>query len=248
MTTSSGGSRKKSAKLSKTCFVICPIGSSDSDDRKRSDQLFNHIIQPVCADLGYEVLRADNLPDPGVITNQIMELLVNAELVVADLTGRNPNVFYELGVRHCTGKPFVQLMFEKAEVPFDIANVRTLAYSLDLDKFEIAKNQLKSMIEWIDNNPSKVVNPVLLAKNLGTLLGGDSSDQSQAQMMTLLLQISKDVSEVQQNSHSTYYDLDDVESSVSDLDSSLDEVKQALLRIERMVDKIERSTFDSKGY
>ena len=226
-------SKKKT--LRKKCFVICPIGAAHSEDRKRSDQLLKHIVSPVCSDLGYEVLRSDKLPDPGVITNQIMDLLVNAELVIADLTGRNPNVFYELGVRHCTGKPFVQLMFEKADVPFDIANVRTLTYSLDLDTFDLAKQELRVAIEWIQKNPEKVVNPVLLAKNVGTLLGGTDTDQTFAQMMTLLMQISGDVVEIQRKTHSTVWDVDDVKGSVEDVESSVSDLESAVARIEDLL-------------
>src|SRR3989338_8854008 len=78
----------------KICFVISPIGEDDSDTRKRSDQVLKHIITGAVEQLGYEVIRADKISEPGIITHQILQHIVDAPLVIADLTERNPNVFY----------------------------------------------------------------------------------------------------------------------------------------------------------
>lgn len=80
----------------KICFVIAPIGEEGSDIRRRSDQVFKHIIAPAAKDCGYETIRADKISEPGIITSQVILHLVEDALVIADLTGRNPNVFYEL--------------------------------------------------------------------------------------------------------------------------------------------------------
>lgn len=103
-----------------TCFYICPIGLSESATRKRSDQIFLHIVSATLAPLGYQISRADQLDQSGVITSQIIDGLLNSDLVVADLTDHNPNVYYELAVRHAVGKPFVQLIAEGQKLPFDI--------------------------------------------------------------------------------------------------------------------------------
>src|SRR5690242_1093880 len=92
------------------CFVISEIGEENSEIRRRADDVLKYVIAPAAIDCGYEdPVRADQLPDPGIITSQIIQYLVESPLVVADLTGRNPNVFYELAVRHATGKPVVQM-------------------------------------------------------------------------------------------------------------------------------------------
>lgn len=92
------------------CFVISPIGDDNSDTRKRSDMVLKHIICPPIEQLGYEVIRADKISEPGIITTQIIQLIVDSALVIADLTERNPNVFYELALRHAIRKPLVQLI------------------------------------------------------------------------------------------------------------------------------------------
>lgn len=97
------------ASSSKICFVVAPIGEPDSDARKRSDQVLRHIICPAVQPLGYEPVRADQISEPGIITTQIIQHIIDDPLVVADLSGWNPNVFYELALRHALRKPYVQL-------------------------------------------------------------------------------------------------------------------------------------------
>src|SRR5437016_10492301 len=90
----------------KTCFVISPIGDEGSEVRRRSDQVLKHIVRPAARKCGYSsIVRADQMSKPGLITAQVIQCLVNSNLVVADLTGHNPNVFYELAVRHAIRKP-----------------------------------------------------------------------------------------------------------------------------------------------
>ncbi len=92
-----------------SCFYLCPIGKSDSAVRKRSNQIYQHIVKATLEPLGYSVVRADHLEESGTITSQIIEGLLSSDLVVADLTDHNPNVFYELAIRHAVAKPLVQL-------------------------------------------------------------------------------------------------------------------------------------------
>jgi len=86
--------------MTKKCFVICPIDLDGSEVRRRSDQWIRHILTPVLDEVGYQSFRADQMPRPGVITTQIITELVEAPLVIADLSPANPNVLYELAVRH----------------------------------------------------------------------------------------------------------------------------------------------------
>jgi hypothetical protein len=72
----------------KICFVIAPIGAPGSETRKRSDQVLKHIICPAAADRGYTAVRADEIPEPGIITTQVIDQIVSVPLVVADLRHR----------------------------------------------------------------------------------------------------------------------------------------------------------------
>jgi len=142
----------------KNCFVISRIGSEESEERRHADQLLKHIITP-CLEEEFKIVRADGEASPNQITKSIIKNIVEADLVIADLTGYNPNVFYELAVRHTIGKPVIQLLEKGNEIPFDISNVRTIFYTLDLDGVDKCKGELSKFIESAMSNPESD-NPV----------------------------------------------------------------------------------------
>jgi hypothetical protein len=135
----------------KTCFVIAPIGEEGSEIRKRSDQIFKHVVTPAAAKCDYDPLRADQISEPGMITSQVIQHIVNDPLVIADLSGRNPNVFYELALRHALRKPLVQIIKSGEEVPFDVAGTRTIPVDRHyLDSVETAKEEIVKQIKAIE--------------------------------------------------------------------------------------------------
>lgn len=135
----------------KSCFIVCPIGNDNSPQRRRSDTVLKHIIEPVCRELNFQVTRVDKLNSVDRIDNTIIEHLNNADLVIADMTEHNPNAFYEMGFRHALGKPLIPIMEEDTKIPFDVANLRTITYvTNDLDKAEVAKNRLRETILSFD--------------------------------------------------------------------------------------------------
>lgn len=154
--------RQSTVKKSlKKCFIVAPIGPVDSDTRKRSDQVFEYLLQPILEGLGYEAIRADMITHPGIITSQIIEHLVSDEMVIADLTGSNANVLYELAVRHTIRKPFIQIMASGEKLPFDIGQNRTIFFDYkELSSTANFKENLKKQIESIEQNPDEVSNPV----------------------------------------------------------------------------------------
>jgi DNA-binding protein Fis len=131
-----------------TCFVIAPIGPNESDIRRRSDKVLKHIFRKALAEK-YEVIRGDEIDEPGMITSQVLRAVQEAALVVADLTGHNPNVLYELAVRHAIEKPIIHAIEPKlSKIPFDIAGFRTIEFDLtDPDSIESAVEQLKKQTE-----------------------------------------------------------------------------------------------------
>lgn len=88
-------------------FVIGPIGQAGSDVRKRADLVLHSIIKPALGPLNYTVTRADDITNPGQITPQVITFINSADLVIADLTGHNPNVFYELAIADALEKPVI---------------------------------------------------------------------------------------------------------------------------------------------
>lgn len=138
--------------MSKKCFIVCPISDDGSETRKRSNQLLNYIIKPVCQECGFDVPdRVDLIPNPNSITDRIIKCLSTYDLVIVDLTEHNSNVFYELGYRNALQKPVIQLKLKSDNIPFDVSNINTIDYVLnDLDEVQKAKERLTSMIKTFD--------------------------------------------------------------------------------------------------
>lgn len=134
-------------KSERICFVIAPIGEKDSEARKRSDQVLKLIIGPAAKECGYTALRADKISQPGQITHQVISHILNDPLVVVDLTGHNPNVFYELAIRHASGKPIVQMIDGSETLPFDTLVTRTIFY--DHSEWESPKVAQQELVRHI---------------------------------------------------------------------------------------------------
>jgi hypothetical protein len=154
------------------CFYITPIGDSDSDDRKHADVFLGHVVEPAieALQMGLHVVRADQIENPGMITAQVIEHILNARLVVADLSFHNPNVFYELALRHATGKPTIHISRQFDVTPFDVADVRTIRIdTTDIHAFvtqmEAWRAELTSQARLALDDPDAALNPV-------TALGG----------------------------------------------------------------------------
>jgi hypothetical protein len=111
---------------SRICFFVAPIGDDTSETRQHSDLILASLVEPAIEELDLTVIRADGIDRPGVITAQVIEHIAKARLVVADLSFHNPNVFYELALRHATGKPTVHLIRTQDRIPFDIDQFRTI--------------------------------------------------------------------------------------------------------------------------
>ena len=157
----------------KKCFVVSPIGAENSKERKRSDQVYKYIIEPVCKECNFEPIRVDMLNKTDTITQTIIDHLNQDELVIADMTDHNPNAFYEMGYRACTGKPMINLKEKSENIPFDIAAVRAFDYDLtDLDSVdEIKKRIIETIgaIKFEENNNSETT-----LKKDNTLNGSDN--------------------------------------------------------------------------
>jgi hypothetical protein len=151
----------------KTCFVAAPLGEDGSPTRFRSNEVLEHVIGPALAPLDYDVVRADRISESGYITTQIIERLMEADLVIADLTEKNPNVFYELALRHAFKKPCIQICQSGEKIPFDIAGLRTVFFdsrSLGSAKRaieEIAAHAKAAEREWRESG--RVESPVSVA-------------------------------------------------------------------------------------
>lgn len=142
-------------------FFICPIGGPESLQRQRSNFLATHVCEPVALQKNLEFVRADRLIETGLIIDQIVWHLLNAKIVIADLAGGNPNVMYELAIRHTTGKPCICLGSPSEKIPYNIAPLRVFNVDvLDENSIDKMRESLLEIINMVDNSERGPKSPI----------------------------------------------------------------------------------------
>lgn len=155
-----------------TCFVIGPIGDhlapDDSPERgiyERALEVYEQVIHAACRRFAIVPIRADDLPGSGEINEQVCRQIVDADIVIADLDGGNPNVMYELGIRHAIGKPTVQLG-EHGRLPFDISIIRTIQFTRSPNGLIKARRALESAIQAGMDSGFELLTPARIIRRL----------------------------------------------------------------------------------
>lgn len=155
------------AHFEATAFYITPIGDAGTEIREHSDLFLGSIVEPALEPLKLKVIRADQIDRPGVITKQVVEYLFKSRLVIADLSYHNPNVFYELAIRHMLRKPVVQITRTMDKIPFDVSQVRTIAVDTSsiykmVPQLEAYRSQLAAQVRRALEDPDSVDSPITI--------------------------------------------------------------------------------------
>ncbi len=155
-----------STKHTKRCFVITPIGGDGSAARRAADGLVDAVVEPALKRLGYHVEVSHRIPRAGSITSQVIDLLLNVDVVIANLTDLNPNVMYELAVRHAARLPVIMIAEVGTQLPFDVADERTLFYTNDMAGGTDLMPRLEKAIETAvsEENPDNPIYRVVQMK------------------------------------------------------------------------------------
>jgi hypothetical protein len=157
--------KKAMSKWEVTCFYITAIGDEGSDPRKHSDLFLSTLVEPALKELGLEVVRADKIAEPGMITTHILEHIKLSKLVVADLSLLNPNVFYEMALRHAVKLPIVQIIQKADRLPFDVNQVNSIVIdNTDIytftPKIETYRSEITTLARRALEDPEHVGNPI----------------------------------------------------------------------------------------
>ena len=170
------------------CFIITPIGAENSPIRKKTDGLINNVIKPVCEELGLNAIPAHEIDKPGSITRQVIQHIMQSKMVIANLTGLNPNVMYELAIRHAAKLSVVCLAEEGTLLPFDITTERTIFYTDDMYGAVKLIPNLKSKIESALGD-EKIDNPIYRAITDSKIIKDitDSSDKNANEALSYII-------------------------------------------------------------
>lgn len=152
--------KKKTNKRSiGTCFVLMPF-------KEPFDTYYALIIKPAVVAARLECLRGDSLFRPSPIMGDIWTMIQNATVLVAELTEKNANVFYELGLGHAIGKPIVLMSETMDDVPFDLQPLRVIIYDKDDPAWGVKlRNNLTASLTETIADPTNAV-PAMFRKRV----------------------------------------------------------------------------------
>jgi len=139
-----------------SCFVIMPFGSY-------FDNYYTDIYKPAIEAVGLCAKRADDLYRPSTIVQDIWTYTKEAKIVLADLTDKNPNVFYELGLAHSLAKPAILVTNSMTDVPFDLRALRVIEYDKNYPNWgQLLKEKIENSIKETIESPISSVLPAFL--------------------------------------------------------------------------------------
>jgi hypothetical protein len=107
--------------ITNTCFIMMPFHTLFKDE-------YEMVIQPAVQDAGLKCVRGDEIYTQQSIAHGIWKLIREARVIIAELSGRNPNVMYEIGLAHAIGKPIIFLTRNEEDVPFNLESLKYLYY------------------------------------------------------------------------------------------------------------------------
>lgn len=139
-----------------SCFIIMPFGNW-------FDEYYRTIFIPAIDMAGLKPVRADDLYRPSAIVHDIWEMTKQAKIILADLSEKNPNVFYELGLAHALAKPAILVSETIENIPFDLRALRVIIYDKNKpDWGENLRNNISQSIREILQSPQEAVLPAFL--------------------------------------------------------------------------------------
>lgn len=137
----------------KNAFVLMPFVETLTD-------VYNFLIKGALEEAGYQVTRADDIKSQSNILEDIVKGIIESDLIVADLTDSNPNVYYELGIAHALQKKVVLITQDIDELPFDLKSYRVIGYSTHFARMNEAKSELSQLAEEASKGTVPFGNPV----------------------------------------------------------------------------------------
>lgn len=194
----------------KECFVIMPISDSEPYEEGHFKLVYEHLIKPACLEAGFKPIRADDVANTSFIVGDIIDKLVNAEMAICDLSGKNPNVLFELGIRQAFNLPVTLIKDEKTARIFDIQGLRDVPYDeylrVDNVKSQIIeiKGALKSTYDNKDGKSNSLIH--LLSIRSATLPQGQTLNPDTSILLEAINRISYKITQIKDKVELNYID------------------------------------------
>jgi hypothetical protein len=178
--------------LDSECFFIAPIGKDGSPERKRSDAILKFVVARAAAELGLTAVRGDQISEPGQITLQVIDHVLRARAAVADLTGSNANVYYELAIRHTAKLPVALIAEKDCVLPFDIAQMRTIFVDhTDLASADSCREAIVLQLSEALSDNATVDSPIATSIDVRALQSGNKVERNVAELVTAVEDLAK---------------------------------------------------------
>lgn len=141
-----------------------PISDQDGYEKGHFTRVYQHLIKPACEKAGFKAIRADDEIKTNYIVIDIIKKILDSDIVICDLSAKNPNVMYELGIRQAFNKKSVLIKDNKTGRIFDIQGLRTIDYDENLRIDEVQKNIsniAKTLLETYEHDESENINSLI---------------------------------------------------------------------------------------
>lgn len=183
---------KEKKEQGKKCFIITPIGNENSSIFRKAKGVIESVIKPILEKYGFDDIKpAYEIMESGMISNQIIGRIINDDLIVANLTGNNPNVMYELAIRHGAAKPIIHICEDGTSLPFDIKDNRTIFYKDDMLGVQELKRNFEDFVKQVDYSKEYKDNPIYNGIKIENFLKNmnDEGKENEAELLRQILEI-----------------------------------------------------------
>jgi hypothetical protein len=175
------------------CFVIMPISDTDGYPVGHFNRVYHYLLKPAIEMAGFEAIRADEIKETNFIVLDIVQHLLNAEMCICDLSSKNPNVLYELGIRQAFNLPVCLIKDNLTSRIFDIQGFRDCEYSSSL-RIDEVQNEITLIADNIKSTYSnKETNINSLVSLLGVSTARLESNISLSPEITYVTEMIKDL-------------------------------------------------------
>ncbi|WP_254071732.1 hypothetical protein [Kosakonia sacchari] len=147
----------------KTCFIIMPIADHPDYDNGHFNRVYEHLVKPACLKAGYKAIRADESKASHMIMFDILKKIIDCDMAICDLSSKNANVFYELGLRQAFNKKTILITDGLTNTPFDITGFRYVQYNpnLRIDTVIRDVSEVSAMLKETEAAPEDDVNSII---------------------------------------------------------------------------------------